>query len=318
MNDEQNELLLDLLTKKAVYGLDALEQTELERFKSEGSELDFESFEFAAAAIGISGASPDEKMPAHLRNSILADADAFFEQAKTGEKTTAEVSEPIFSTYSGKPARQVREVETETVPRRGFFNWLGWAAAAAACIALAVNLWFTRFQPRPPVEQGNIPQATPTPEKPSPEQMYAELAKMPGIVKASWSLGNVKDMKQIGGDVVWSEEKQMGYMRFQGLPVNDAAKETYQLWIFDKSRDETYPIDGGTFDVNSNGEVIVPINAKLKAKRPNMFAVTLEKPGGVVVSKKEKIAALATVAVVEKPLNTNNKTNTAGKSSKTA
>ena len=45
----------------------------------------------------------------------------------------------------------------------------------------------------------------------------------------------------------------------------------------------------------SSGEIVVPINAKLRAQQPEMLAVTIEKPGGVVVSKREKIAALAKV-----------------------
>ena len=35
--------------------------------------------------------------------------------------------------------------------------------------------------------------------------------------------------------------------------------------------------------------------SKLKALGPELFAITIEKPGGVVVSKREKIAALAKV-----------------------
>ena len=101
------------------------------------------------------------------------------------------------------------------------------------------------------------------------------------------------EMKNVSGDIVWSDTMQTGYMRFRGLPVNDKAKETYQLWIFDETQDEKTPIDGGTFDVDQNGEVIVPIRAKLRPKNPKMFAVTVEKPGGVVVSKREKVAALA-------------------------
>jgi len=77
--------------------------------------------------------------------------------------------------------------------------------------------------------------------------------------------------------------------------VNDTTKETYQLWIFDKTQDPATPIDGGTFDIKSGGEVVIPVNAKLKAKGPQMFAITIEKPGGVVVSKRGKIAALAKV-----------------------
>jgi hypothetical protein len=84
-------------------------------------------------------------------------------------------------------------------------------------------------------------------------------------------------------------------MRFQGLPANDKRIATYQLWIFDETQDEKTPIDGGTFDISDSGEVIIPINAKLRARNPKLFAVTVEKPGGVVVSKREKVAALAKV-----------------------
>ena len=115
------------------------------------------------------------------------------------------------------------------------------------------------------------------------------------MVKANWAAGNVKELSQVSGDVIWSDEKQSGYMRFKGLPKNDVSKETYQLWIFDKTQDKATPIDGGTFDVTSDGEVVIPINAKLKAQGAEMFAITIEKPGGVVVSKREKIAALAKV-----------------------
>ena len=84
-------------------------------------------------------------------------------------------------------------------------------------------------------------------------------------------------------------------MRFRGLPKNDGSKETYQLWIFDKTQKKETPIDGGTFDVTTDGEVIIPINAKLKAQGPALFAITIEKPGGVVVSDRKKLAALAKV-----------------------
>ena len=117
----------------------------------------------------------------------------------------------------------------------------------------------------------------------------------PDMIKASWAPGNVKDMKNISGDIVWSDSKQAGYMRFHGLPVNDKTKQTYQLWIFDETQDAKTPIDGGVFDIQDNGDVIIPITAKLKAVHPKMFAVTMEKPGGAVVSNRDKIPALAKV-----------------------
>ncbi len=74
----------------------------------------------------------------------------------------------------------------------------------------------------------------------------------------------------------------------------------FQLWIVDGSRDtnieNTNRIDGGVFDVTAEGEVIVPIDAKLLARDAAAFAITVESPGGVVESK----GPLQLVAVVEK------------------
>ena len=111
---------------------------------------------------------------------------------------------------------------------------------------------------------------------------------------AQWGKGNVPGIADVSGDVVWSDEKQAGYVRVKGLPKNDVSKETYQLWIFDETQDPKTPIDGGTFNIDSDGETIIEIDARLKAKNPSLFAVTIEKPGGVVVSGRGRIAALAT------------------------
>ena len=86
-------------------------------------------------------------------------------------------------------------------------------------------------------------------------------------------------------------------MTFRALAANDPAKNQYQLWIFDGGRDERYPVDGGVFDVGaSQGEVVIPISAKVRVHDPKMFAVTVEKPGGVVVSKRERVVVAAKVA----------------------
>ncbi|MGH9819946.1 MAG: anti-sigma factor, partial [Pyrinomonadaceae bacterium] len=117
----------------------------------------------------------------------------------------------------------------------------------------------------------------------------------PDMIKASLAKGNVGEITDISGDIVWSDTKQAGYMRLRGLPMNDKSKRQYQLWIFDETQSTKTPIDGGVFNVDENGEVVIPVNAKLKAKKPYQFAVTIEKPGGVVVSDRKYIAALAKV-----------------------
>jgi anti-sigma-K factor RskA len=67
----------------------------------------------------------------------------------------------------------------------------------------------------------------------------------------------------------------------------------YQLWIFDGGRDQRYPVDGGVFDVPTNAtEVVIPIHAALPVLSAKAFAVTVEKPGGVVVSGRQHVVVL--------------------------
>lgn len=99
--------------------------------------------------------------------------------------------------------------------------------------------------------------------------------------------------KDVAGELAWSTAEQSGFLRVRGLKRNDPTTSCYQLWIFDRARDERYPVDGGVFDC-SGDEVIVAIDAKVKVFEPTLFAVTVEKPGGVVVSGREHIVAVAT------------------------
>ncbi len=284
MKEENREILFDLLTKKAIYGLDESEQARLDNMGGPEAELEFRSLEITAAAINMAGLSSEEPLPESLFSKIAADAEQYFGATENkADSPWPPATSPVFTSS---------DIFSDS-PRRSWSGWLGWAAAAAACIALVVNLWVTRVQP--PETAKNLP-PTDVPKVMTPAELRESMMKSTaGLIKADWAAGNVKDITQLSGDVIWSDDKQAGYMRFKGLPVNDPAKETYQLWIFDKTQDKATPIDGGTFDVNSEGEVVIPINAKLKASGPEMFAITVEKPGGVVVSKREKLAAIAKV-----------------------
>lgn len=277
MSEVQKEQFFDLLAKKAIYGLDESEARELASFDAETTELEFRSLEMTAAAINLAGLDAEEPMPSFLRERILDSGEEF-----------------IRSRQPESAWPPPKEAEDSAPARLGaWFGWTGWAAAALASIALAVNIWSTRMQPPPNI--ANVPPVE-APRTLTPNELREELLRSEAnIYKASWGAGNVKEFTDISGDIVWSEAKQTGYMRFRGLPVNDADKTCYQLWIFDKTQDKATPIDGGTFDVKTEGEVVIPITAKLKALGPEMFAITIEKQGGVVVSKREKIAALAKV-----------------------
>ncbi len=96
-----------------------------------------------------------------------------------------------------------------------------------------------------------------------------------------------------GGSVLWSSELQAGVMKLQGLAVNDPTEAQYQLWIIDETR-EGPPVDGGVFNVTTDGqELVIPIDAKLLVGKPKAFAITVERPGGVVVSAQERVVMVA-------------------------
>ena len=118
------------------------------------------------------------------------------------------------------------------------------------------------------------------------------MASAPDARVLSWSASADPAARGASGDVTWSTAAQAGFMRFRGLAPNDPAVSQYQLWIFDREQDERHPIDGGVFDVGP-GETTVAIDAKLRVAEPYLFAVTVEKPGGVVVSSRERIVLLA-------------------------
>ena len=96
----------------------------------------------------------------------------------------------------------------------------------------------------------------------------------------AWQATGDVAVGEAGGGVVWDQNGQVGWMRISGLRANDPNQSQYQLWIFDGERPDATPVDGGVFDVTSDGEVLVPIEAKLEVFDPTLFAVTVEEPGG--------------------------------------
>lgn len=270
MNENLEERLLDLLCKQATEGLTPEETKEMNQLQiSHGVAVDLQSLEMTAAAISLSGVRPDDKLPDHLKGAILARADEFFASKNAEPKIQFAVTDV--------PARSTSSM----------WGLLGWLAAAAACIALAVNIWVSRSRT---IDQADLKTPTPTPEQLSPSQQRDRfMAAASDMVKAEWSAGKITEIKP-AGDVVWSDAKQTGYLRVTGLPKNDPNKQTYQLWIVAGNQDAKTPVDGGTFDINLDGEVVIPIDAKVKTLDPKAFAITIEKPGGVVVSTKPHAA----------------------------
>jgi anti-sigma-K factor RskA len=292
MKEQKQEKMFDLLTTKATYGLSNEELRELKELEEIFPEWkDDESFELAAVAINLANIDVEEKMPAHLQSKILTSAEKFF-KAEKPEEEVQEVRSFERQTENSSPSTVDGLSLTPRIP---FWQKLGWGVAAFACIALAVNLYLTRLNPQTELANKTETIQTPTPQLTDAQKREQLLASTKDTIKAEVAEAAPGKMPEIKGDIVWNNTEQKGYMRFRGLPVNDPTKQQYQLWIFDENQDEKYPIDGGVFDVNKDGEVIIPIDAKINVKNPKLFAVTKEKPGGVVVSDRTGIIAVAKV-----------------------
>jgi hypothetical protein len=283
-NITARERMLELLADRAIFGLEGSEQEELARLEREFPELaSDQSFEVAAAAFSLS-ALEVEPMPSNLRSKLENEA------GKLCSAAEEDFAEPVESSWNTTRA-PVAKVEYEK-PGFSLAQWLGWGVAAAAVALLALNVWV--FRPDAPAEVAGGDIEPPIERELTVTEKMQDMINGRGeIVRTEW-LAPTED-SSVSGEVVWSDSRQQGYMRFKGLEVNDSSKEQYQLWIFDETQDESTPVDGGVFDISADGEVVVPIDAKLAVKNPKMFAVTVEKPGGVVVSKREKIVALAKV-----------------------
>ncbi len=257
-----SERLLELLADEAMVGLDAEERAELDALLAASPETDPDGLARVAAQIDLAAPASVEELPDALRARIEADAASF-------------LSAPADAPTARPPGRAAPGAQ------RRWLASAGWLAAAAGW-----SLWLLQ----------TVPATTPVPETPSLAERVAQFEREAGdVVRVAWSPGGDATGEGTAGDVVWSDSRQEGYMRFQGLEANDPTREQYQLWIFDAARNEAHPVDGGVFDVSTDGSVIVPIQAHLPVERATLFAVTVEPPGGVVVSTRERIAVLAAV-----------------------
>lgn len=124
-----------------------------------------------------------------------------------------------------------------------------------------------------------------------PEARNLLITKANDVIESDF--GGTENFSGMTGKVVWSDTLQEGYMTLTNLPANDPSVNQYQLWMVDPSRDEK-PVDGGVFDIPpGESTAVVPIRNPLSVKNPQAFVITLEQPGGVVVSKQETVVALA-------------------------
>ena len=259
--ESRYERLQELLADEALQGLAAVERAELAELLAEFPEVDPDELALAAAAVDLCGLAPsDETLPELLAARIARDARA-----------------ALSASVSPTPSVRARGVRQSRAA--GWLAVAGWLAAAAG--------WMLVLRGAPPVEVADKQPSTPA-------ESRQQLLGTPDLMTIPWTATEDPAAAGASGDVVWSDSLQQGFLRFAGVAPNDPSKSQYQLWIFDSRRDDAQPVDGGVFDIPpGGGEVVIPINAKLAIGEAKMFAVTVERPGGVVVSQRERIVTLA-------------------------
>jgi len=305
----QNQRLVELLVQRAVDGLNSSERAELKALLEEENYIDAGRFEYTAAALLLAGDvenTVSEEMPDSLRERLYAQAEMFEEtMAPPPRQRSSSSGQPQVISIAGRsrgsaqtpaagqqqaaPVKQQPHPSTRRpAPSFSLQSKAGWFAAAAS-VLIAVAGWWPR------VQDGDAPVAE-VPVANLLQQERQKLLAQQGVVQRTWQTTQDPAASGVTGDVVWDPKTQNGFVRFRGMQANNASELQYQLWIFDGTRDERYPVDGGVFDVPAGQtEVIIPIKAKLEIRDPALFAVTIEKPGGSVVSTRDRIVVLAPV-----------------------
>ncbi len=285
--DQSDDAMIDLLVKQVTDGLSPAEQRALDALDGAVSSANLRDFERAAAAVTLAASVNAAPLPPDLAERVAHQAENHF-----GAIANALSNEKPDDLAAAR--RRAATSPPRPKPRSGVYGWF----AAAACLVLAVFAW-NRPPPSSPsaIAVSPPPAVVPQAAKPAPpptgaEQRAALLAKSDSL---KIPLGPTKDPSAAGvsGDVVWDPIAQRGFLHLVGLAPNDPAKRQYQLWIFDGGRDKRYPVDGGVFDIPADAtEVVIPIHAALAVLSAKAFAVTVEKPGGVVVSGRDHVVAL--------------------------
>ncbi|MCR9201536.1 MAG: anti-sigma factor [Planctomycetaceae bacterium] len=317
LTETELQRLQDLLADRAVFGLASAEAAELELLQSRAAQTsqlpDAVEYERLSADL-LLATTPPLAAPDALVQQLESAAARFFDLPESDSQSagdhTARSSQVRLELGPSSPAG--RRSASGVSGRES----LAWIAATALAVLLIVS-WISQTALRAPDESGpgepgrgsaravatgepgngDVPGPDPVPqERPAPtlRQQREQLLASDDAFTLQWLPSSDPAALVASGDVVWSNERQEGYLTFRKLAANDPTMQQYQLWIIDGQRDPAQPVDGGVFDVEAtDDEVIVRIDAKLQVFDPQAFAVTIEKPGGVVVSDRSRLPLLA-------------------------
>lgn len=269
LSSPEFDRLRELLADEVLGQIDSNDASELDALRSRASaeqkaEIDQTFGELLVALMSQS----DEAMPAEAKSKLIA----------RGSRRTAADGGP--ETEALKAPMQIPTPRATMGP----LGKLGWVAAAAA-LALAATAWWTRPTPV-------IPTDVPSP--------ITRVATAPDTVRIELApQGDLAESVSERSELLWNQQLQEGVLRLEGVPANDPSQIQYQLWIFDATRGE-FAVDGGVFDLtgetetDEQGRLLVHFRPKLLVGDPAAFAVTQERPGGVVVTDQSALILLGT------------------------
>lgn len=255
-----DERLHDLLIKRALWGIDTGESRELAALSQQYPEVELDMIDRTVASLDTVELGPTPPLPDTISNFVLGEL----------RRDAGPANMPFANSMPAEP------VTVPVVP------WL----AAAACAVLAVMGWWRPWA----VSPANAPTSAMAPTAATPSSAL----DVNGEPVAFSALGDAAG-DTFTGHIIWDGTAQRGVMELAGLPTNDPTAEQYQLWIIDAAREDPYPVDGGVFDVSIAGTTRVPVRPPIAVGRARQFVITLEPPGGVVVSAQDRLVAAATM-----------------------
>ena len=291
-SNDQQARCDDLLIQDVVYGLSASEQTEMDQLVRELDISNNDRFDFTVGAID-QGWNSSEDLPAEfsqqLRSRIIQQASSHVGAAESSFTSSAVATDQHSSDVTDSRVRPTVQTQASSTGWTSREKWFGLITAASLLFGLASALGWL------PNRQQTVEDVVA--ELSLQEQLDQFRSAAPSDLRqVTWTANEDPSATNASGEVLWRDQRQTGFMVFRDLQVNDPTVQQYQLWIVDAQRSSERPVDGGVFDI-TGGQVIVPIDAKIKVSQAEMFAITIEKPGGVVVSERERLPLLAQVSL---------------------
>jgi hypothetical protein len=268
-----HDRLLELLAEQALVGLDADEQHELESLLQAHPDFDAECLDRTAALLDRAVAAGDtEPLPQPLQDRIRAQGSRLGLQTRPSIEADRGAGDGSGDhTYENATCwkherSQSRRTENECTGARWSLGWPPPRACWWPC-----SSWYTRPTPAPPpkspaVANSEPPATPPGTDTPAPstatltvaqqrEQLLASAPDVLHLQLVNSDSGAVA--RKPGGDIVWSNGRQMGYLRLQGLANDAPPQRQYQLWIIGGDASSNEFINGGMFFVDRNtGELI--------------------------------------------------------------